>query len=64
MELTGITQPAMAWGATNLPEQWKKLKWHVQLLFSGPLKEQSEEKKVSFLLLWVDHKGHDIRHTW
>ena len=34
------------------------------LIFSGPLKSKTEEEKVSYLLLWVDDKGRDIRHTW
>ena len=64
MELTGIKPPAMAWDATNLPEQWEKFKRHVELMFTGPLKGKSEEEKVSYLLLWVGDKGRDIRHTW
>lgn len=54
----------MCWDSSNLPEQWEKFMRHTELMFSGPLKDKTEEEKVSYLLLWVGDKGRDIRHTW
>lgn len=33
-------------------------------MFSGPLKQKTEEQKCSFLLLWIGDKGRDISNTW
>lgn len=52
MDLTGVPTPKMDWEASNLPEQWKKFRTHVDLIFKGPLEEKSEEIKVTYLLLW------------
>ncbi|KAK7933266.1 hypothetical protein WMY93_004162 [Mugilogobius chulae] len=54
----------MDWDSSNLPDAWRRFKQHVELMFSGPLKERSEEQKCSFLLLWIGDKGRDISNTW
>ena len=64
MDLSGIPTPKFDWESTNLPEQWRKFKSHVELIFDGPLKEKSEEIKVNYLLLWIGDKGREIRETW
>eukprot|EP00105_Crassostrea_gigas_P044027 XP_019928175.1 PREDICTED: uncharacterized protein K02A2.6-like [Crassostrea gigas] len=64
MDLTGVPTPKMDWEASNLPEQWKKFRTHVDLIFKGPLEEKSEEIKVTYLLLWVGDKGREIYNTW
>ena len=64
MELSGIKPPCMDWSDSNLPEQWNKFKRHLSLIFSGPLKNKSEEEKVAYLLLWTGEKGRDIHATW
>lgn len=61
MNLLGIPAPVINCEATNLPEAWKKFhQWNAK----GPLKSKSEEKKVSYLLLWVGEKGRDVYNTW
>jgi len=37
---------------------------HIKFIFSGPLKEKSEEEQISFLLIWVGEKGQDISQAW
>lgn len=53
---------------SNLPEQWKKFKRHlerhVELIFAEPLKEKSEEEKAAYLLILTGEKGKDIHATW
>ena len=56
MNLSGIP-------SSNLPEQLEKFKLHVELVFSGPLKDKSEEDKVSYLLLWIGEEGRYIYKT-
>ena len=64
MELCGIPPPTIDWSSSNLPESWKKFEQHVNLIFTGPLKEKAEEEKVSYLLLWVGDKGRYIYNTF
>lgn len=64
MALSGITPPVMNWDSTNLPTTWEKFERHMNLIFSGPLKEKTEEEKVAFLLIWVGEKGQDISQSW
>ena len=33
-------------------------------MFSSPLASSSEIVKISYLLIWVWEKGHNIRNTW
>jgi hypothetical protein len=44
-KLSGINQPTMNWGSVYLPTTWEKR--YVKLIFSGPLKEKSDEKRIS-----------------
>ena len=64
MDLSGIPPPVMNWDASNLAEEWKKFKLHVELIFKGPLKSKSEEGQVSYLLLWIGQQGRDVYKTW
>ena len=64
MDLNGIPPPVMNWKASNLPEQWEKFQLHVELIFSGPLKNKNEPEKVSYLLLWIGEEGRQIYKTW
>lgn len=64
MEAYGVPAPRMDWDSSNLPDAWRRFKQHVELMFSGPLKDKSEEQKCSFLLLWIGDKGRDISNTW
>lgn len=54
----------MDWDSANLPEGWRCLKQHAELIFSGPLQEKREQDKCSYLLLWIGEKGRDIFNTW
>ena len=64
MDLSGIPHPKIKWDSTNLPDEWEKFQTHVELIFSGPFKEKSEQEKVSYLLLWVGEQGRQIYKTW
>ena len=50
MALSGINPPNINWYNDNLPTAWEKFERNVKLIFSGPLKEKSEEEKLSYLL--------------
>ena len=63
MDRSGLLPPVMNWDASNLPEEWQKFKLHVELIFSGPLKSETEEEQVSYLLLWVGQPGREIYKT-
>lgn len=56
--------PQMDWDCSNLPQAWKKFRQHVELMFSGPLREKTEPEKCSYLLLWIGEKGRDVHSTW
>ena len=64
MELAGTAAPQMDWKSVNLPDRWKRFKQHVQLMFSGLLKNKSEAEWCSYLLIWVGEKGRDVFSTW
>lgn len=64
MDLSGIQAPRMDWNSSNLPEAFDKFERHVKLMFSGPLKNKSEEEHVSYFLLWIGDRGRDIHSTW
>ena len=64
MDLSGIPTPHKDWESNNLPASWKKFKQHCELIFAGPLKQISEEVKVTYLLLWIGDTGRDIFNTW
>ena len=64
MDLSGIPTPHMDWESNNLVASWKKFKQHCELIFAGPLKQKSEEVKVTYLLLWIGDTGRDIFNTW
>ena len=64
MALSGISPPVMNWGSTSLPTTWEKFERHIKLIFSGPLKDKTEEEEIAFLLIWVGEKGQDISQSW
>lgn len=49
---------------TKLPEDFRKFKRHCQCIFNGPLKDEVEDVKVQYLLLWVGPNRADIRYGW
>ena len=54
----------MNWKASNLPEQWEKVQLHVDLIFTGSLKDKNEPEKESYLFLWIGEEGCQIYKTW
>lgn len=64
MEAFGVHTPKMDRDSSNLPDAWRRFKQHAQLMFTGPLKINTEEETCSFLLLWIGDKGRDISNTW
>ena len=64
MDLSGIPTPHMDRESNNLPASWTKFKQHCEVIFAGPLKQKSEEVKVTYLLLWIGDTGRDILNTW
>ena len=64
MDKSAAPSPIMDWESNNLPSSWKRFRQHAELMFTGPLHEESELVKVSYLLIWVGEKGRDIRNTW
>lgn len=56
--------PSLDWDTSNLVDNWKKFKQHVDLMFAGPLLEITEEQKIAYLLLWIGPKGRDIFNSY
>ena len=56
--------PKMNWSSGDLPSAWKASKQHREFTFGGPLKQESEEVKCNYLMLWVGDKGREIYSTW
>ena len=54
----------MDWDAENLPERWKRVRQHVDIMFSSSLAAKKEEGKCSYLLIWCGEKVQDIANTW
>ena len=50
--------PSMNWESESLEQSWKTFKNHVKFVFSGPLKDKSEEEKCSYIndLGWRERK--------
>lgn len=63
-ELAGLPIPSMDWHSPDAPQAFKKFKARCELYFSGPLKEKSEEEKVSYLLIWSGDDGIELVSTW
>ena len=63
-ELAGLPIPTMDWHSPDAPQAFKKYKARCELYFSGPLKEKSEEEKVSYLLIWSGDDRIELISTW
>lgn len=59
-ELAGLPILTMDWHTPDAPQAFKKFKAACELYFPGPLKDKSEEEKVSYLLIWSG----DVVSTW
>ena len=56
--------PSMDWTSPgDMHNRFKLFKQKCMLIFDGPLAEQTEDKKVRMLLLWVGDKGLEIYNT-
>lgn len=62
MDFAAVPSPHMNWESSNSPDVWHKFRQHAELMFAGPLKTRGEDKKCSYLLLWIGEKGRD--NTW
>lgn len=58
--LRGILFPSMDWTARNLPETFRKFKRNCEIVFAGPLNDQTEAVKVNYLKLFLGDEGQDI----
>ena len=63
-ELAGLPIPHMDWSSSDALQALRKFKNLCQLYFSGPLKEKSEPKQISFLLIWAGDEGLELASTW
>lgn len=63
-ELAGLPVPRMDWHSSDAAQAFKKFKAVCELYFSGPLKEKSEQEKVSYLLIWSGDEGIELVSTW
>ena len=61
--ISGAT-PSIDWESRDLESAWRRFEVHVNFMFSGPLKDKSEEERCSYLMLWVGEKGRNIYSTW
>lgn len=56
--------PSMEWtNPGDLHKRFRVFKQKCNLIFDGPLKDESEDKKARLLLLWVGDKGLEIYNT-
>ena len=62
--LIGVPIPSLDWKSANLPDEFRKFKRSCEFIFKGPLKDETEEVKVQYLLMWVGPDGADIRDSW
>ena len=63
-EQAGLPATKMDWHASDTPQALKKFKAVCELYFSGPLKEKSEQEKISYLLIWSGDEGIELVSTW
>ena len=63
-EMARLSAPTMDWASTDVPQAFKKFKTICQLMFDGPLAENTEAVKVKILLLWSGEEGIDASSTW
>ena len=61
--MTGITVPALDWDAEDLPTAFRRFWNYVNHVFNGPLAEQNEEAKASYLMLWLGPVGIELLET-
>ena len=52
--------PEISWTARDLHQEWRRFNRQAQCIFEGPLHENEESVKVSYLKLWVGNKGLDV----
>ena len=50
----------MNWNANDLDNEWKHFKKQVQLLFDGPLKQNSLAEQSSYIKIWISEEGRKI----
>ena len=63
-ELAGLPSPRMDWHSSDPPQTFRKFRATCELYFSGPLKDKSEEEKISYLLMWTGDEGIELASTW
>ena len=63
-ELAGLPSPRMDWHSSDPPQTFRKFRATCELYFSGPLKDKSEEEKISYLLIWTGDEGIELASTW
>ena len=61
--ISGAT-PSIDWESRDLESALRRFEVHNNFMFSGPLKDKSEEERCSYLMLWVGEKGRNIYSTW
>ena len=64
MALTGVPIPSIDWRSHNLPEVFRKFKRTCELIFAGPLSQIDEVQKITYLMIWADDEGRDIKDGW
>ena len=62
--LSGLPIPQMNWSARDIDSEYTDFKEMCELIFRGPLGDVTEERKVSYLLLWAGEKGRKLAKTW
>ncbi|KAH3853687.1 hypothetical protein DPMN_096219 [Dreissena polymorpha] len=62
MDLSGIPEPQMDWGSSNLPEAWLHFKDHVDLIFKYPLKDKRRTSALIYLCGLVSENEKYTKH--
>ena len=56
--------PVMDCESRDLVSAWKTFHTHVQFIFSGSLKDETDEEKSSYLMIRVGPYGKEVFGTW
>ena len=58
-----FAQPVMNWNATDIYEEYKRFREHVNFVFSGPLCKAGDKEKAGWLGMWVGPEGKEVHKT-
>jgi hypothetical protein len=64
LNMAGLPAPTMDWSSSDLPREFSRFKKLCELMWTGPMADVDEKRKVSFLLLWAGEEGRELAESW